>query len=74
MGDKWIDNHCDGGGPHSGNEVRLYPLGGGGNLILCLSCWANENRFRHDMGKHYNPANFPQHNWYTSKLYATEEQ
>lgn len=72
MKQNWIDNHCDGSGPHSGNEVRLYPLGGDANLILCLSCWAKENRYRHDMGRHYNSENFPQHNWYTAKLYATK--
>ena len=29
-------------------EVRVYPLGGGANLILCLACWAHENRYRYD--------------------------
>jgi len=29
------------------SEVRLYPLGGGANLILCHACWAHENRYRY---------------------------
>lgn len=27
-------------------EVRVYPLGAGGNLIVCRSCWHHENRYR----------------------------
>lgn len=38
-------NNCDGGGPHRPGEVRVYPIGGGGNLILCQACWAHEVGF-----------------------------
>lgn len=38
--------NCDGGRCKSATgEVRVYPLGGGGNLILCATCWAYENRY-----------------------------
>lgn len=34
-------------------EVRLYPLGGGANLILCHACWAHENRYRYERQADY---------------------
>jgi hypothetical protein len=42
----YVDNHCDGSGPHTGGEVRVLPYGGGGNLILCYSCYRKEIRYR----------------------------
>jgi hypothetical protein len=51
-------------------EVRLYPIGGGGNAILCLACWAHENRFRYQRGRDTGaPANWPQLNWFDAKIY-----
>jgi hypothetical protein len=35
-------NNCDGGGPHRSGEVRVLPIGGGGNLILCRACYGHE--------------------------------
>lgn len=37
--------NCDGDKckPYA-QEVRVYPLGGGANLMLCMPCWANENK------------------------------
>ena len=26
-------------------EVRLYPIGGGGNMVLCRDCWDAHNAF-----------------------------
>jgi hypothetical protein len=67
----WIDNHCDGHGPHAGSEVRLYPLGGGGNLILCRNCFAHENRYRCERGNETKcPENWPMVAWHESKIYA----
>jgi len=52
------------------SEVRVYPLGGGGNLILCLPCWAHENKYRYRRGKETGaPENFPQVNWFESEKY-----
>lgn len=33
-----IAERCDGAGPHSGNEVRVLPLGSGSSYILCKAC------------------------------------
>jgi hypothetical protein len=58
--------NCDGGHCTTAiGEVRVYPLGGGGNLILCHSCWAHENRYR--FAKHW-----PQLNWHTAKQYGDD--
>ena len=73
MKQDWITNHCDGSGPHSGSTVKIYPLGGGANGILCRSCWSKENQHRLAMGRHYNSDNFPQHDWNTAETYAKEE-
>jgi hypothetical protein len=52
-------------------EVRVYPLGGGGNLILCNACWINENRYRHKRGVETGaPENWPQVNWATAEVYG----
>jgi hypothetical protein len=51
------------------SEVRKYPLGGGANLILCRSCWANENRYRADRARDTSrPADFPQEKWETAEV------
>ncbi|MGD2144669.1 MAG: hypothetical protein PVF54_09360 [Anaerolineae bacterium] len=42
----WIENHCDGSGPHTGHVVRLLPVPGVGNLILCKACFAKEMEYR----------------------------
>lgn len=53
-------------------EVRLYPLGGGANLILCLACWAHENRYRYERGKETrNMETWPQLNWFEAEVYQT---
>lgn len=55
-------------------EVRVYPLGGGGNLILCRACWAHENQYRLERGRETGePANWPQVDWATAEVYATSE-
>jgi hypothetical protein len=47
-------------------EVRVYPLGGGGNLILCRSCWSHENAYRADRG---GPPNWPLIPWSLARVY-----
>ena len=45
-------------------EVRIYPLGGDGNLILCRECVAHENAYRRGRGRYTgNPKAFPTHAW-----------
>lgn len=51
-----IAERCDGSGPHSGVEVRKYPMGDS-NAILCRACAERERLFdvRHGMpGKDWN--------------------
>ena len=51
-------------------EVRVYPLDGGGNLILCLACWAAENRYRYERGREAQaPGNWPQVAWQSADVY-----
>jgi hypothetical protein len=61
--------HCD----VPGSEVRLYPLGGGGNLILCAACWRHENQYRLKRGLETGePKNWPQENWTAAERYGVE--
>ena len=54
-------------------EVRIYPLGGGGNMIYCKECFAHENRYRAKRGVETKcPENFPQVDWDKAKTYAIE--
>jgi hypothetical protein len=63
-----INPNCDGSHcTNSKGEVRLYPLGGGGNLILCASCWNYENAYRARQAKAFGPENWPQVNWDSAK-------
>jgi hypothetical protein len=59
-------NHCR----YEHGEVRVYPLGAGGNLILCYYCVEMENAFRYQQGKRYDPKDWPQHNWSDCKVYG----
>lgn len=53
-------------------EVRVYPLGGGANLILCHACWAHENRYRFNRGRETGrPNDWPQQNWSAAEVYPT---
>jgi hypothetical protein len=52
-------------------EVRVYPIGGGSNLILCQACWAHENRYNYERGQEVRDhTNFPQRNWFASEVYT----
>ena len=65
--------NCDGAGPHSGDLVKRYPTGEGGAAILCLSCWARENKFNYNRGKETGePNNWPQYDWNEYKAYGEE--
>lgn len=64
--------NCDGSHCKSETgEVRVYPLGGGANAILCLACWAYENRYRYERGQETGrPNDWPQVNWNTAEVYG----
>jgi hypothetical protein len=49
------------------SEIRVYPLGAGGNLLLCPACFAHENAYRAQRGG--ERAGFPQVAWSAAKIY-----
>jgi hypothetical protein len=51
-------------------EVRLYPIGGGGNMILCRTCWAWENQYRHYRGiETKRPIDWPELDWRCAEVW-----
>jgi hypothetical protein len=70
--------NCDGSGPHVEGEVKLYPLGGGGNAIFCRACFRRENDYRRMRQSKYwanDPAaeiNWPMADWDTAKVYVAD--
>jgi len=66
--------NCDGSHcRHETGQVRVYPLGGGGNLILCAACWAHENQYRYERGRETKaPENWPQVDWATAEVYGED--
>jgi hypothetical protein len=70
--------NCCGSGPHVAGEVRVYPLGGGANLILCAACWCRENQYRIERQSQRLPRkidendfDWPLHNWRKAEVYST---
>ena len=56
-----INPNCDGAHcTDPAGEVRVYPLGAGGNLILCYRCWQHENS---------SPNHSRFHRWGKAKVY-----
>jgi hypothetical protein len=56
----------------STGEVRVYPLGGGGNQIFCMACFANENAFRYRRGRETRePQNWPIVTWADAEVYQS---
>jgi hypothetical protein len=61
--------NCD--GDHCRDEksqIRVYPLGSGGNLLLCPACFAHENAYR--AGRGGERAGFPQVSWECAEIYG----
>jgi len=63
--------NCD--GDHctwSVGEVRVLPLGGDGNLILCKTCFAHEIRFRKERNRELSTdAAFDLPTWESLEVY-----
>jgi len=38
----WIEDRCDGVGPHYGSEIRKLPHGTDGNILVCHACFDRE--------------------------------
>lgn len=73
--------NCDGEHCVDAGEVRVYPLGGGANLILCMRCFAHENRYRFERVQTYVRGGgtreralveWPQVDWATAERYPKE--
>jgi hypothetical protein len=66
--------NCDGEHCVADSEVRVYPLGGGANLILCRSCFAHENAYRRQRAAQTARAlDWPLVEWETAERYPREE-
>lgn len=50
-----LNSNCDGDRCRLGADrtVKVYPLGAGGNLILCSACFAHENSARFERRQEY---------------------
>lgn len=65
-------NCCGGHCREERGEVRVYPLGAGGNLILCHACWAHENRYRFNRALETGESTrWPQVDWNTAEVYQS---
>jgi hypothetical protein len=67
--------NCDGGHCREPKgQVRVYPLGGGANLILCRACCEHENYYRaqrsRDVGE---PDKWPRHEWSECEIYGDHQ-
>jgi hypothetical protein len=65
-----INPNCDGSHcRHGYKEVRKYPSRSGGELYLCLPCFANENMHRHNRAEETGrPEDCPQVSWSTAEV------
>jgi hypothetical protein len=65
-----INPNCDGSHcRHGYKEVRKYPSRSGGELYLCLPCFANENMHRHNRANETGrPEDCPQVSWSTAEV------
>lgn len=63
--------NCDGAHCRaSSGPVRVYPLGGDGNAILCRGCFAHENRYRRERGRETGrPEDWPEIDWNKARTY-----
>jgi hypothetical protein len=54
-------------------QVRLLPIGGGGNAILCYACYCHEIEWRQERNKELDGAGrFDIPDWTDLKIYAVE--
>lgn len=70
------NNYCNGTGPHTPGEVRVMPTGGGGNDILCRSCWQRaleDRRERNRAIRHPVAHAFDLLPWESAKVYDPGE-
>ena len=66
-----LNPDCDGAQCVGRGEVRVLPLGGGGNLILCRICFGRENAYRAMRGKECGRVgDWPVVAWECAEVYA----
>jgi len=68
-----MNPNCDGARcALSTGEVRVLPLGGQGNLILCRGCFEREMSYRRERNKDLAPdVRFKIPSWETLEVYRT---
>lgn len=67
--------HCDGAGPHVGEQVRVLPEGGTSNSILCHACYLESIDFRKERNRTLDGAStFDLPSWASLKVYEYWEQ
>ena len=65
------NNNCDGAHCDGSEEVRVLPLGGGANVILCRGCYRHEASYRRAMQVHYG-GNWTIPAWQELEVYGQE--
>lgn len=65
-----MQNHnCDGGGPHKGKQIRVFPAGDS-NYLLCRACFNREIAFRKERNRELSPdCAFKLPTWDSLKVY-----
>lgn len=65
------NNNCDGSGPCVEGQVRLLPIGGEANVILCAACFRREIRWRVERNRELSPdCQFKLPAWTDCKVYG----
>ena len=64
-----INPNCDGAHCTHNGQVRVYPIGAGGNLILCRSCFAHENHYNAERNREVGEFRWPFVAWGDAKHY-----
>ena len=66
--------HCDGSGPHSGLEIRMFPISAfqdHGNLLLCHACFLLELAYRRERNQELDPnCQYSLPRWEECKIYG----
>lgn len=65
--------NCDGSYCHGPFEVRILPLGGGGNLHLCQACFNHEMAWRQSENKRGVAYPWNLSTWESLEVYKSEE-
>jgi hypothetical protein len=68
----FLSNSCDGNGPHGGKDIRVLPIGGDSNLLVCHYCFVREIDYRIERNRGLsNECKFDLPSWKNLKIYLT---